>query len=56
MNLREIKLAEDLANLLEDSLFYARMYRDTSDDGKRRREQMINDAVELLQKFKTGEY
>ena len=56
MNLREIKLAEELANLLDDSLFYARMYRDTSDEGKKRREQMIEKAVELIRKFKTGEY
>ena len=56
MNLREIKLAEELANLLDDSLFYARMYRDTSDEGKKRREKMIDEAVELIRKFKTGEY
>jgi len=56
VNLREIKLAEDLANLLEDSLFYARMYRDTSTDGKKRREKMIDEAIELIRKFKTGEY
>jgi hypothetical protein len=56
VNLREIKLAEDLATLLEDSLFYARMYRDTCENGRRLREKMIDDAVELLQKFKTGEY
>lgn len=56
MNLREIKLAEDLADLLEDSLFYARMYQDQCPDGRARREEMIDKAVELIRKFKTGEY
>ncbi len=54
MNLREMKLAEELANLLEDSLFYARMYQDQCLEGRRRRERMIDDAVELIAKFRGG--
>ena len=46
--------AERIVELLEDSLFYARMYRDASEDGKVRREQMIDDAVSLISIFRNG--
>ena len=43
-----------IAVRLEDSLFYARMYRDTCDEGKKRREEMIDDAVDLISVFRNG--
>lgn len=49
-----LNLAIHIATMLEDSLFYARMYRDTSEDGKKRREQMIDDAMSMIREFRTG--
>jgi len=43
-----------IAVRLEDSLFYARMYRDTSEEGRARREEMIDDAVDLISVFRNG--
>ena len=43
-----------IAVRLEDSMFYARMYRDTCDEGKKRREEMIDDAVDLISVFRNG--
>ena len=43
-----------IAVRLEDSLFYARMYRDTCDEGRTRREEMIDDAVDLISVFRNG--
>lgn len=46
--------AERIADLLENAIFYARMYRDTSEDGRARREDMIDDAVSLISIFRNG--
>ena len=43
-----------IAVRLEDSLFYARMYQDQSSEGKKRREEMIDDAVDLISVFRNG--
>ena len=47
-------IASNIAVRLEDSLFYARMYRDTCDEGRARREEMIDDAVDLISVFRNG--
>ena len=39
---------------LEDALFYARMYQDQCPEGKKRRQQMIDDATSMIREFKTG--
>ena len=52
--LRRMTIAERIADRLEDSLFYARMYKDASDDGRARREGMIDDAVDLISLFRNG--
>lgn len=46
--------ASKIASILEDSLFYARMFKDSSDDGRARREEMIDDAVDLISLFRNG--
>lgn len=43
-----------IAVLLEDSLFYARMYQDRCPEGRARREKMIDDAVDLISVFRNG--
>lgn len=43
-----------IAVRLEDSLFYARMFKDSSDEGRARREEMIDDAVDLISVFRNG--
>lgn len=43
-----------MAHLLEDSLFYVRMYQDRCLEGRERRERMIDEAVELIAKFRGG--
>lgn len=43
-----------IAVRLEDSLFYARMFKDSSDEGRARREEMIDDAVDLISLFRNG--
>ena len=52
--LHRMTIAERIAELLEDSLFYARIYKDASDDGRARREEMIDDAVDLISLFRNG--
>jgi hypothetical protein len=52
--LHRMTIAERIADRLEDSLFYARMYKDASDDGRTRREEMIDDAVYLISLFRNG--
>ena len=47
-------VASKICERLDDSLFYARMYRDTSEDGRARREEMIDDAVDLISIFRNG--
>ena len=49
-----IEVGRHLAGLLEDALFYARSYadRDPTGDGKRRREEMIDDAEYYIQMFR----
>lgn len=47
-------IASNIAVRLEDSLFYARMYKDSSDEGRARREEMIDDAVDLISVFRNG--
>lgn len=49
-----LNLATRIASMLEDSLFYARMYQDQCADGKKRREEMIDDAVSMIREFRTG--
>jgi hypothetical protein len=41
---------------LEDALFYARMYQstDTSGEGERRRQDLIDDAESLIKMIRTG--
>jgi len=50
-------LEERLADLLEDSLFYVRMYRDTdpSGEGRRRREGLIAAAERVVREARDGE-
>jgi hypothetical protein len=52
--LHRMTIAERIVDRLEDSLFYARMYKDASDDGRTRREEMIDDAVYLISLFRNG--
>ncbi len=52
--LHRMTIAERMAELLEDSLFYARMFKDSSDDGRARREDMIDDATSMIREFRTG--
>ena len=49
-----IIVACKIAVRLEDSLFYARMYHDRCQEGKARREEMIDDAVDLISVFRNG--
>jgi len=52
--LRRMTIAERMASLLDDSLFYARMYQDQCPEGKKRREEMIDDATSMIREFRTG--
>ena len=49
-----LNLATLIASVLEDSLFYARMYQDQCPKGKKQRQQMIDDATSMIREFKTG--
>lgn len=49
-----LNLATRIASMLDDSLFYARMYQDQCADGKKRREEMIDDATSMIREFRTG--
>jgi len=52
--LHRMTIAERIADRLEDSLFYARMYKDASEEGHARRSEMIDDAVGLISIFRNG--
>lgn len=52
--INRLTLAKRIATCLEDSLFYARMFKDSSDEGRARREKMIDDAVDLISLFRNG--
>ena len=43
-----------MSSILEDALFYARMYKDSSDAGRERREMMIEDALIVIEAFRNG--
>ena len=49
-----IEIGRHLAGLLDDALFYARIYKDqdSTGEGKRRREEMINDSMYYIQMFR----
>ena len=49
-----LNLSIHIASMLEDSLFYARMYQDQCPEGRARREQMIDDATTMIREFRTG--
>lgn len=52
--LHRMTVAERIAEYLENSLFYARMYQDQSQEGRALREEMIDDAVDLISLFRNG--
>ena len=52
--LTRLSVAAHIAARLEDSLFYARMYKDASEEGHARRSEMIDDAVDLISVFRNG--
>ena len=43
-----------MASILEDALFYARMYKDSCEEGRARREMMIEDALIVMEAFRNG--
>lgn len=45
---------EAAITLLDDSLFYVRMYKDTSPEGKVLRENLIDDAVMIIKLIREG--
>lgn len=45
---------EAAIGLLDDSLFYARMYKDTSEEGKVLRENLIDDAELIIKLIREG--
>lgn len=49
-----LRNADCAATILEDSLFYARMYRDTTSDGNNRRRMLIDDAEAVISLIRTG--
>ena len=49
-----LRNAECATTILEDSLFYARMYRDTTTDGDNRRRMLIDDAETVVSLIRTG--
>ena len=49
-----LRNADCAATILEDSLFYARMYRDTTTDGDNRRRMLIDDAETVVSLIRTG--
>ena len=49
-----LRNAECATTILEDSLFYARMYRDTTADGDNRRRMLIDDAETVVSLIRTG--
>ena len=49
-----LRNADCAATILEDSLFYARMYRDTTSDGDNRRRMLIDDAETVCSIIRNG--
>ncbi len=49
-----LRNASCAATILEDSLFYARMYRDRTADGDHRRRMLIDDAETVVSLIRTG--
>ncbi len=49
-----LRNADCATTILEDSLFYARMYRDTTSDGDNRRRMLIDDAETVVSLIRTG--
>ena len=49
-----LRNASCAATILEDSLFCARMYRDTTTDGDNRRRMLIDDAETVVSLIRTG--
>lgn len=49
-----LRNASCAATILEDSLFYARMYRDTTADGDNRRRMLIDDAETIVSLIRDG--
>jgi hypothetical protein len=49
-----LRNADCAATILEDSLFYARMYRDTTSDGDNRRRMLIDDAETVCSIIRKG--
>ena len=45
---------EAAITLLDDSLFYVRMYKDTSPEGKVLRENLIDDSVMIIKLIREG--
>lgn len=46
--------AANLAVKLENSMFYVRMYQDTTPEGKIRREELIDDAEAIISVLRNG--
>jgi hypothetical protein len=49
-----LRNADCAATILEDSLFYARMYRDTTSEGDNRRRMLIDDAETVCSIIRKG--
>jgi hypothetical protein len=49
-----LRNADCAATILDDSLFYARMYRDTTSDGDNRRRMLIDDAETVVSLIRNG--
>lgn len=49
-----LRNASGAAMILDDSLFYARMYRDTTADGDNRRRMLIDDAETVVSLIRNG--
>jgi hypothetical protein len=49
-----LRTADFAANILDDSLFYARMYRDTTVEGAKLRRMLINDAETVVSLIRNG--
>ena len=49
-----LRTADFAANMLDDSLFYARMYRDTTVEGANLRRMLIDDAETVVSLIRNG--
>jgi hypothetical protein len=49
-----LRNADCAATILDDSLFYARMYRDTTEEGDNRRRMLIDDAETVVSLIRNG--